>query len=200
MDDGIWAYAFSSSQYVQEAVANVENYLKYVEGSHIKMKRTSPLSVDYRPELDQSPELSPKDAAYYQSFIGILRWKVELGRVDICCEGSTVSSYLAMPSDGHLQQVFHTFSYLGSKHNARMVFDPRYPNLDYSKFEKRDWSSFYGEVKEEIPDNILTAHRSEFIILCFCDSDHAGDQLTRRSQTGFTVYLNSAPIYWFFKK
>lgn len=110
-----------------------------------------------------------------------------------------VSSYLAMPSDGHLQ-VFHIFSNLGSKHNARMVFDPRYPNLDYSKFEKRDWSSFYGEVKEEIPDNIPTAHRSEFIILCFCDSEHAGDQLTRRSRTGFTVYLNSAPIYWFFKK
>jgi len=28
MDDGVWAYAFSSSQYVQEAVANVEKYLK----------------------------------------------------------------------------------------------------------------------------------------------------------------------------
>jgi len=78
-----------------------------------------------------------------------------------------MSSYLAMPRDGHLQQVFHIFSYLRNKHNARMVFDPRYPKLDYSKFEKRDWSSFYGEVKEEIPDNIPTAHGSEFIILCY---------------------------------
>jgi len=99
--------------------------------------------------------------------IGILRWTVELGRVDICCEVSMMSSYLAMPRDGHLQQVFHIFSYLRNKHNARMVFDPRYPKLDYSKFEKRDWSSFYGEVKEEIPDNIPTAHGSEFIILCY---------------------------------
>jgi len=28
------------------------------------------------------------------------------------------------------------------------------------------------------------------------DSDHAGDQITRRSQTGFLVYLNNALIYW----
>jgi len=59
------------------------------------------------------------------------------------------------------------FSYLGNKHNARIIFDPRYPNLDYSNFEKRDWSSFYGEVKEEIPVNIPTAHGNEFIILCY---------------------------------
>ena len=32
------------------------------------------------------------------------------------------------------------------------------------------------------------------------DSDHAGDQVTRRSRTGFLVYLNNALIYWFSKK
>lgn len=32
------------------------------------------------------------------------------------------------------------------------------------------------------------------------DSDHAGDQVTRRSRTGYLVYLNSALIYWFSKK
>ena len=107
MDYGVWAYAFSSSQYVQEAVANVEKYLKE-RGAVLKSNATSPLSAEYRPELDQSPELSPKDAAYYQSLIGIPRWAVELGRVDISCEVSMMSSYLAMPRDGYLQQVFHS--------------------------------------------------------------------------------------------
>ena len=32
------------------------------------------------------------------------------------------------------------------------------------------------------------------------DSDHAGESLTRRSRTGFIVYLNKAPIYWMSKK
>ena len=34
----------------------------------------------------------------------------------------------------------------------------------------------------------------------FVDADHTGDLLTRRSRTGFIVFLNGAPIYWSSKK
>ena len=34
----------------------------------------------------------------------------------------------------------------------------------------------------------------------YVDSDHAGDTVTRRSRTGFIIFLNSAPIYWSSKK
>jgi hypothetical protein len=34
----------------------------------------------------------------------------------------------------------------------------------------------------------------------YVDSDHAGDLVTRRSRTGFVVFLNGAPIYWSSKK
>jgi hypothetical protein len=34
----------------------------------------------------------------------------------------------------------------------------------------------------------------------FVDADHAADLLTRRSRTGFIVFLNGAPIYWSSKK
>jgi hypothetical protein len=37
--------------------------------------------------------------------------------------------------------------------------------------------------------------------LRFCvDSDHAGEQFTRRSRTGFVIYLNMAPLMWFSKR
>jgi hypothetical protein len=32
------------------------------------------------------------------------------------------------------------------------------------------------------------------------DADHAADTISRRSRTGFLVYLNCAPIYWMSKK
>jgi hypothetical protein len=32
------------------------------------------------------------------------------------------------------------------------------------------------------------------------DADHASDTVTRRSRTGFLVYLNCAPVYWWSKK
>ena len=66
-------------------------------------KADTPLTTTYRPELDVSRELNEVDAAYYQSLIGILRWMVELGRVDVCLEVSMMSSHLALPREGHLE-------------------------------------------------------------------------------------------------
>jgi hypothetical protein len=37
-------------------------------------------------------------------------------------------------------------------------------------------------------------------MFCFCDADHAGDKLTRRSQTGIILSLNRVPILWYSKK
>ena len=34
----------------------------------------------------------------------------------------------------------------------------------------------------------------------YVDADHAGDKLTRRSRTGYIIFLNMAPIYWHSKK
>ena len=39
-----------------------------------------------------------------------------------------------------------------------------------------------------------------FRISVYVDSDHDGDSVTRRSRTGFIVFLNSASIYWLSKK
>ena len=37
-------------------------------------------------------------------------------------------------------------------------------------------------------------------MIVYVDSDLAGDNLIRRSRTGFVIYLNQAPIYWFSKR
>ena len=39
-----------------------------------------------------------------------------------------------------------------------------------------------------------------FTIQLYVDSDHAGDSITRRSRTGYFVYLQSALILWYSKK
>ena len=53
-----------------------------------------------------------------------------------------------------------------------------------------------GELKEEVPTNLPIPLGKGFVMHVFVDSDHAGDQITRRSRTGFLVYLNNALIYW----
>ena len=84
--------------------------------------------------MDVSPELPPDQASYYQTIIGVMRWMVELGRVDIAVEISQLSSFLAMPRRGHMVSALHVMSYLKIKHNSRLVLDPTYPDITHSEF------------------------------------------------------------------
>jgi hypothetical protein len=67
-------------------------------------------------------------------------------------------------------------------------------------FIKTDWKSMYGDVKEIIPSDAPASRGKEVDLRFFVDSDHAGEQFTRRSRTGCVIYLNMAPIVWFSKR
>jgi hypothetical protein len=54
-------------------------------------------------------------------------------------------------------------------------------------------------VKEAIPPNAAQPTARSVILCCYVDLDHAGDQLTRRLQTGYFQMVNMATIAWFFK-
>ena len=68
-------------------------------------------------------------------------------------------------------------------------------------FQKEDWSaSVYNGAKDLLPPNQPEPLGRGFIIRAYVDSDHAGNEITRRSRTGFIIYLNGALIYWYSKK
>ena len=98
--------------------------------------------------------------------------------------------------------LLHIFSYLKSHHNTEMVFDPSDPMVDMTDFQEKDWSTsvFGDELKEIIPSNIPEPRGQGMITRCFVDADHASDTITRKSRTGFIVYVNMALIFWFSKK
>ncbi len=201
LENGVEGWSMSPSKYVQEAVKNVKNYLQEKEpGRPWPKHAATPFAKDYKPEIDLSPELGIEDATYYMSQIGVLRWMVELGRVDIITEVSMLASQLACPRDGHLEAVYRIFVYLGNKHNSRMVFDPTYYDIKMDSFKECDWREFYGNVSEPVPPNMPSPRGEEVEIRLYVDSDHAGDQLVRRSRTGYFIFMNSAPLIWFSKR
>ena len=72
-----------------------------------------------------------------------------------------------------------------------------------NKFERKDWTSSefsHVEGKEELPPNMPEPRGLGFVMSAKVDADHVSDSTTRRSRTGFLVYLNSALIYWSSKK
>ena len=150
--------------------------------------------------MDVTPELNVDQASFYQSQIGVLHWCVELGCIDIITEVSALSSFLALPREGHLEAVFHIFAYLERRHNACIVFDLNYPDIDMSVFKQCDSKEFYGDVREPVPLNAPEPCGCDVDLRMFVDSDHAGDKLTHCSRTGFIIYLNSSPIVWYLKK
>jgi hypothetical protein len=80
------------------------------------------------------------------------------------------------------------------------VCDPTHPAVGMGTSIKTDWKSMYGDVKEMIPSDAPVPRVKEVDLHFFVDSDHAGEQFTRRSRTGFVIYLNMAPILWFSKR
>ena len=63
---------FGSTQYVCEAVNNVEEYLGK-KGDKLTAKVLTPLANKYRPKVEISNELQDEETSYYQSLIGIIR-------------------------------------------------------------------------------------------------------------------------------
>ena len=72
LENGVKAWSFSSSQYVQKAVRNVEVYLNERK-EKLAANAGSPITDNYCPKTDETDDLNLVDAAYYQSLMGILR-------------------------------------------------------------------------------------------------------------------------------
>jgi hypothetical protein len=64
-------WAMSSDDYIVRALKEVERTLAEVD-QNLKSKVKTPMTPDYCPELDETPELDDKRANYYQGLIGIL--------------------------------------------------------------------------------------------------------------------------------
>ena len=139
LSDGTMAWAMSSDEYVKAALVNVEEYLKK-KGEHFKTKTSCVLPSKWKPELDTTDLLNDVDAGYYQSQIGILRWAVELGWIDIATEVSMLAAYSVAPRQGHLAAVFHVYSYLKTHDRSKLVLDAGY--LAEIEWPDYDWTDF----------------------------------------------------------
>jgi hypothetical protein len=202
LPNGVWAWGLSPSKYVAQAAKNCQTYLtEKLNGKYkIPSRADNPFPVNYCPDTDLTDHLDKDCSSFFMHLIGVMRWMVELGRIDIATEISILSSYLAYPCEGHLEAALHIMGYLRLQHNSRLIFDPTYPDIDHSAFPEYDWTEFYGNVVEAIPPDMPPPLGKDIDLRMMVDSDHAGDKSTRRSRTGFLIFCNLAPIIWISKK
>ena len=191
--------AMSSDSYCAAMITNVEEVLAK-KGLRLPSKCVTPMTSGYRPESDCTGELKADGLQWYQEMIGSLRWAIEIGRVDILLEVSLLSKHLALPREGHLEQVLHIMGYLKIHKKLRLLFDPARPLVREKWFKEYDWFDFYRDAKEAMPPNMPEPRGLDVILTCFVDANHAGDQHTRKSQTGVLIFMNKSPIHWYSKQ
>ena len=201
LPNGQHCWSLSSDKYVNAAVQNVDETIKK-RGRKIPTKVRTPMTSDFVPELDSSPELNKEDTTLYQELIGILRWATELGRADILYEVSILSQYQASPREGHLNELFHIFGYLKKKPKMSIFMDPSLPNIDYGAFKTKpqDFAEYYRDAHEHVPHDMPVPRGVSVNITAFVDASFAQNKKTRKSHTGFLIFVNRAPITWFSKR
>jgi hypothetical protein len=106
---------------------------------------------------------------------------VELGLIDIATEVSMLSSYLACPREGHLENALHVMRYLRLKHNSQLIFDPTYPDIDQTAFPSFEWTEFYGNVEEATPPDMAPPLGKDVDLCMMVDTNHTGEKRTRFS-------------------
>jgi len=196
--DDRYTWAIGPVKYLKEALRVVKQRIEPL-GLKLKTKVTNQMPSNYRPELDSTEYLVDDAALLYMQFIGILRWLVELGRVDVCTEVSMMSAYNAMPRMGHLHAVLHIFAYLQHHIDRRLVLDASY-NSHLPQLQKHDWKEFYPWAHDEIPTDTPEPLGQQVELVMFVDASHAANLVTRQSRTGVLIYVNKAPIIWYSKK
>jgi hypothetical protein len=136
-----------SKTYVKNAIRVVE-VLITEEDPKAKPKSTArdPFPSGYKPELDATPELNNELGSRFLQLIGILRWAIELGRLEIFVEVSQLSQHQALPRRGHLEVLHHIFAYLKKHENsARIVIDLKTPGINERVFNSNaDCETFTG--------------------------------------------------------
>ena len=170
-------------------------------GSRPNKLVTSPLEKGDHPETDTSPFLDADGIHIYQSLIGSLQWAVSLARYDIASAVMTLSSFRALPREGHLERAKRVVCYLSKMKHGKIrirVHEPDYSGIPDNRHE---WEhSVYGNVEEIAPHGAPEPLGHYVRITHYVDANLYHDYLTGRSVTGILDFLNGTPVDWYSKK
>jgi hypothetical protein len=158
------------------------------------------MTPGYHPEVDTSDPLNADAMKLYQSYVGFFRWFIELCRIDICNALGKLSSYLACPRIGHMEAVLQVLSYLSKHGRSKLVFDPIARDWSNDDWTRPDWKDFYPGAVEQLPHDMPIPLGKPIQMHMLCDASHASDLVTRRSTTGFLIYLCGTPVVWYSKR
>lgn len=187
---------------MKAAVKNIKETLmntrRQLPTSHID----TPMNNSYTPEFNVTKELNKNDVTFIQELNGIYRWATEIGRVDILLGVSLLSQYQASPREGHLEELPHIFDFPKKNPKLTLYLPPELLRMDFGEF-RTNWDNFaeiYRDGEEQTPHRMPTPQGQGLTMTAFVEACHAAKKMTRRSHSGYVIFLNRAPIVWYSKR
>ena len=186
----------------ETCIVNCIPKMKALLGINDFPSHKTPMDSNYHPELDESPIVNADRISKYRSMIGSLNWINTLGRFDISYALSTMSRYSMAPREGHFTAMKRIFGYLQHHCKGKIIIDPGTPDIRSKAVVSQgyNWSEFYPDACEDVPDKIPDPKGNLATLTCFVDADHARDKVTRRSVTGIVLLMNNTPLVWMSKR
>jgi Reverse transcriptase (RNA-dependent DNA polymerase) len=112
MINGSEYWYISAESYLKKALNTVEERFGKLDTLFGKSQLNTPAPTNFHPEIDTSDFLDEDGTTLYQSYIGIIRWEIELGHIDLAHFGSTMAKFSMAPREGHLSAVVRAFAYV----------------------------------------------------------------------------------------
>ena len=117
---------------------------------------------------DSEEPLSASDHQYYRQVVGRLQWLTPI-RPDLCFSVKELARSLSSPTTADFEKVKHILRYLRGTLHYRFTLHPQFRLADSVSNTELD---------------------------TFADSDWAGCQKTRRSTSGFIIFLLGTPVHF----
>jgi hypothetical protein len=93
--DGAWY--MSAQSYLEKAIPAIKERFGDLKMLFNRSTLVAPAPRNYHPEVDETPFLCDEEVNLYQSYIGIMRWAVELSRIDLAHMCATMAKYMSAP-------------------------------------------------------------------------------------------------------
>jgi len=111
-----------------------------------------------------------------------------------------MARFSAAPKQENMKRMLRVFGYLKNHSKHSIIVDTRERIIPTSADVTVNWQEQYPGVAEELPPNMPTPKGKTVQITTYVDTDHAHDQVTRRSVTGILLFVNNTPIKWYSKR
>ena len=112
------------------------------KGDTITYRDVTPMYQGYYPEMELYYDIYQYGITTFKELIGVLRWAVDIGRVDILTDISMLSRYQESPRETHLKQIYHIFALFKKKTKLTLYFDHQETNIYPSLFDGNTVESF----------------------------------------------------------